>query len=510
MAMKGRRAGLLITLLIAIVALWPALLNGGPFYMADTPSYFRGAASVFFKFLQVKTQWTAEFLRLYQADAGPAAAPPAPVTGTNAAAESPVTLSGRSVYYGILLYSGYLAGSVWIVVAVQCLLSAACIVLTARLIGRALGQEIPPATVLLIGVVTAAATSLGYFAGYLMPDLFTGLAALALANLLFLSPWLERLEKPFWWAVLAYSLLVHSTILMMGVAIVLLWAIYGVFRRSRFDFRPILGVGVCIAIGALGQVAFNQGVRLMTGYPPVRPPFIAMRLIADGPGYSYLQEHCTKERYIYCRTLAHPPLPSDTLLWSADPNVSLFRGLPPDDQRISASEQPSFVAAVTAERPVEVITDAVRDSVMQMLTFDIAVNFNYSDEGRRRFEKTIPAQSLHSIEQTRAYDGTMPTAFAQGSTALLSAISLLFFLVFIARENRPERQPLRGYCLCIVAAILINAAICGALSGPKGRYQMRLVWILPVVAAALISRPSRYMRPKTNPPVLEQRGEETA
>jgi hypothetical protein len=511
MAMKGRKAGLVVILLIALATLWPAVLNGGPFYMADTPSYFRGAASVLFKLLHVKTQWTAEFFRLYEGDVGAAATSPSAVSSAgDAIGGSPVTLSGRSVYYGLLLYLSYLAGSVWIIAAVQSLLSATCIVSSVALIGRATGREVRAGTVLAIGIVTAGATSLGYFASYLMPDLFTGLAALAVANLLLLSSYLRRPEKWFWWTVLAFSLLAHSTILMMCTAVVLLWAIYAAFSRPRFNFAPLLGVGVCLAIGALGQVAFNQGVKLMTDHPPVRPPFVAMRMIADGPGYAYLQKHCATEHYIYCRTLAHPRLPSDTLLWSADRNVSLFRGLDPDEQRVSAAQQSSFVTAVTEEKPIEVLTTAARDSIVQLLSFDIDVNFNYSDEGRTRFEKTIPTQSLDAMKRTRAYNDTMPTSFVQIFAALLAVASLLLLLLFVARERKEGSQSLRGYCLCIVAAIIINAAICGALSGPKGRYQMRLVWILPVVAGAIVSRSPRHGNASTNSTNVGQSTEEPA
>ena len=33
------------------------------------------------------------------------------------------------------------------------------------------------------------------------------------------------------------------------------------------------------------------------------------------------------------------------------------------------------------------------------------------------------------------------------------------------------------------------AAVCGALSGPHHRYQARVVWLLPLLAAGLLLRP---------------------
>src|SRR5262249_9205064 len=37
--------------------------------------------------------------------------------------------------------------------------------------------------------------------------------------------------------------------------------------------------------------------------------------------------------------------------------------------------------------------------------------------------------------------------------------------------------------LLLIGVVLVNAAICGMLSGPFARYQARLIWIVPVGAA---------------------------
>ena len=47
----------------------------------------------------------------------------------------------------------------------------------------------------------------------------------------------------------------------------------------------------------------------------------------------------------------------------------------------------------------------------------------------------------------------------------------------------------RRLVLFALAALLLNAAICGALSGPYPRYQARVVWLLPLLATALALRP---------------------
>ena len=475
-----RRLAPFVILLTALAMLWPALVNGGPFFMADTPSYVRAAASGFFKVLGIRTGWTEEYLRLYaSAGAGAASGPAAP---SQYAGQIPVTLSGRSIFYGAFVYLSELAGTLWIVVAVQSLLAGASIWLTVEAVGRTSGGRIGQPVQLLIGLGAAVLTPAAFFAGYLMPDIFGGFALLAAANLLFLWQWQSRAVRAFWFALLAYSMLVHSLNLLMVAAVAILSFAYGRAQGLRLSGTAFAGIGVCVVIAALGQAAFGQAVTAMTGAGPVRPPFLAMRLIADGPGFAYLERHCGTEKYVYCRVLDGRKRHSDTLLWSKDPKVSLFRGLLPDEQRLSSAQQSHFVAAVFRERPLQVLGDAARNTALQLVSFDLT-GFNYSTGNRDRFRDTVPPGLFGEMTRTRAYENSMPTSAVAALSALVAALSFVLLVGFVA-ANGPERRSLRGFILCLLAGIFINAALCGALSGPKSRYQMRLVWVLPVAAAA--------------------------
>jgi peptidoglycan/LPS O-acetylase OafA/YrhL len=51
----------------------------------------------------------------------------------------------------------------------------------------------------------------------------------------------------------------------------------------------------------------------------------------------------------------------------------------------------------------------------------------------------------------------------------------------------------------VVALLVVNAAVCGALSGPFARYQARMVWLFPMAAGLLVAglRPRRRPTPAT-------------
>ena len=484
----GRRWFLpLVAGLIALAALWPAAVNGGPFFMADTPSYARGAASGFFKVFGIKTDWTNEYLRVYAGSPVPLQVSEDSAEGPSVPGEKPVTLSGRSIFYGVVLYLSHLAGSLWIIVLLQSALAAGCIVLTAQAISRAVGTRMPASSLILIGLLVIFGTPMAFFAGYLMPDIFGGFALLATASILFLWRNLSRAERIFWLAVLAYSLLVHSVNLMLVGGLIVASIVFAWWRRIGVNRHQLGGLVACLALALLGQSAFGLAVKSMTGAAPVRPPFVAMRLIDDGPGYRYLEEHCSTERYIYCRVLAQSKLKSDVLLWSKDGRISLFRGLSPDEQRLSAAQQSKFVKAVLADRPAEVIGGAIGNTFGQALQLDLN-GFNYSRENRGRFRETIPTELFEPLSETRAYRNVMPTRPTEILSALTVILSILFLCFFVVAARSDEGiDRLRAYCLCVLAGIALNAAICGALSGPKGRYEMRVIWILPLIAGAVAS-----------------------
>ena len=107
-------AGLVLLLTAWISLLWPAAMNGQPFLLHDTTAYIRGAAFPVETLLGFKTEWSA---------AEPAAVAQTQIASVHAHAASSVAdktvYSGRSVYYGSLLFWGYLIGGLWVPALLQ-------------------------------------------------------------------------------------------------------------------------------------------------------------------------------------------------------------------------------------------------------------------------------------------------------------------------------------------------------------------------------------------------------
>ena len=107
---KGQFSSLAAVLIVTAILLWPAYVNGEPFYMPDTSSYLRGADAAIHRLTGESSVWTQEYLRRY---------PSGPGKSEVAASAAPVVLAGRSIYYGSALYAAQWFGNFWAVAVLQ-------------------------------------------------------------------------------------------------------------------------------------------------------------------------------------------------------------------------------------------------------------------------------------------------------------------------------------------------------------------------------------------------------
>ena len=477
---KQRLRDLAAIIAVALALLWPAFVNGEPFYMADTPSYLRGADGAVHELTGASSAWSDELQKRF-ADGAPAVQSAA---APHASAEPAVVLKGRSIYYGALLYAAQWLGNFWAVAILQALLCAVAIMSTVATSRRAMGRETTRVFAVGVGVPLAAFTPMAYFASYLLPDVFGGLGLLAVGHLLFFWQQQSRASRLFWFALLALATLFHTANILLVTLLALAGAI-GVALRLPASKQGLAAIASTVVIGLLGQFAFSWGVEHATGAAPVRPPFLAARIIDDGPGYDYLREHCPEIRLIFCRSVGFRTRESATLLWSDDPHEGIFQALPPAGQRLAAAQQTAFLMGVAKERPFELIRSSARAFLRQLGYFELE-SFNYTGSNNVYFRHKLPEPFLDHARHSRAYQQKMPVTFVEWATVASVLASLVLVALTVRAIVRRERKltPVTAFLLLLVLGILINAAICGAFSTPRGRYQMRLIWVLPLAALA--------------------------
>ena len=114
--------------------------------------------------------------------------------------------------------------------------------------------------------------------------------------------------------------------------------------------RPRASAAAFTIIGAvLAAIAVNAGyaayVQAKTGDELRRPPFLAMRVIADGPGREYLRAACGKNGvdWTLCQFKSRPNVDSQDMLWSDDRSKGIFNVTTFENRLKMEQEESGFV-----------------------------------------------------------------------------------------------------------------------------------------------------------------------
>ncbi len=477
----------LAVLLAAIALCWAALVNGQPFFHPDTQAYVRGPDVAISKLLgeQFGTDWARKAPVAPDARADGAMADAQAASAT----DDDEVLAGRSLYYGLLAYLGQVTGGFWPTVLVQGLAVALVAEITLRAAGvkdlRAYGGAIAG-----LALVTPASL----FVSLLMPDVWAGIAIVALASLFAFGGRLRLLDVAMLGGLLVFAAMAHNSHLLIIAAVtglgLLLWAA----RRFRgADVRVGLAAGaLAMAAAVAGTVAFNAMVERTAGKPPITPPFLTARVIEDGPGARFVKERCREGQFEVCRYAHRLPLAVDDFLWVQDPEGGVFETVGTEARRRLSEEQARFALAAVTAYPLEQAAATTRNVVLQLTTLELK-DFTYKPSLKQTFEGQLPESHLRRMTGALAWAEAWPLGMLQ---AVHAAVFCLAGLTVAWLALRPQarvgwpaeietRTALLLFTALIIGGVLANGTICGALSALHGRYQARVAWALPLVAMTL-------------------------
>ena len=461
-----------LSLLAALAFLWPALVNGMPFLFYDTPGYLGGANALAHGLFGAPLDWKA----------------------------APVML-GRSIYYGSFLYGSLAVAGFWPAAILQAALAGVCVVtflryfLPMRASGVILGAAIA-------GLVLLACTTLPFFATFMMPDLFSGLALLGATALLLFWKRDGWRRRSFWIGVTAAAALFHPTNVPILLSVVVVCILFNFILEVP---RPWLSAAIVLlaaSTGIAGEAVFSAGVDHAMGQPPIRPPFVTARLTADGPGTRYLHDTCPKNGFLLCRYVSRLPLPSDYFLWSKSSADGVFRAIPPAQRRQLAAEETRFVIATLLHLPGQTISKFFEGAYKQMNRTGLN-EFNYGWIERNFFKNNLPPDVYDQTTSTRAFILKVPAYEIARFTREIAILS--FFICLWTMFDRRIPKPLRMAVAMILCGIIVNAFLCGGLSGAHDRYQARVIWLVPWIA--YLSLLARFFGPKATPEPAVQSAE---
>ncbi len=488
-----------IWMLLVLAFMWPAIYNGQAIAFFDTITYARGADTGILAALHHRSHWSSPRRSPANASAPSSQSPP-PATASSD--EDRTVLTGRSPFYGALVYVGDLFGGFWLTVVLQ----AVAVVAAITLIFSAL--RIPRAYLLPVGVALALLSSLPFYVSFLMPDIFTGIAIAGSAVLLAPTADLRRWELAAWWLLLSAGALFHDTNLLILCSLLVAATAIRALTGSRANWAGVLAISLAIMIGILGQIAFVLGIKRWVGVPPISPPFLTARLVDDRTAVKYLRATCPGNGFQVCSFLDRLPMPADDFLWLTRPGAGVFSTASPEEKHRLSAEQFRLARAVFAFDPAGQLLASLHNAAHQLVSIGLW-EFEYDEKEKSTFDQRLPGDLLPRLHASNAYRGRMPIATYEKILIATFYWSVCFIAAVLGWPRLRQALLPPAYLsvvLWMLVGVLVNAVVCGVLSGPHERYSSRVQWLLPLAAMLMFAALARTSRRFESPSRTEAHG----
>lgn len=407
--------------------------------------------------------------------------------------------ASRSPFYGFFLFLGSHLGTLWLVAAMQALVAAWLLRVTVRTVLPGAGAS---CFWILVGALAAGST-LPFFASYAMPDVFGGLAILGTILILIGADRLSTVEKIAVWILLTVSVAFHKS----NALVLLALTAFGGLRLAAVPVprRVVLGragtIVTAAAAAAFATSAYQALYQRDTGNPQGGVPFLMARLLIDGPGKKYLAAVCPGGASpTLCRFKDRPMVDEYDVLWSTDADGVFGAADYATRVQLERDEVPFVLGAIRFD-PWGTVVTAGQNWWAQFMMFFVDDMIMHPGQLLRCYVRPDILAVQHILPGVAPADRragdcqrhrVRPLLELHAAVYVLS-ILLLGFAWYRARETVRSLPADRGEetrnlrmlwlgCSLLLAALVINAAVCGILSGPFPRYQARAAWLIPMFA----------------------------
>ncbi|WP_428531473.1 hypothetical protein [Rhodopila sp.] len=454
----------------AALLLWPALWNGYPIVFADSGTYLSQA-------IEHYAGWD------------------------------------RPVFYSLFMLPLHATISVWPVIVAQALLAAWVLWLVAEALGLfagAPGRVWGIAFVAGVGLLSAC-TWLPWLVCQLMPDLFTPLLVLAIWLLAWVPERLSPRQRVAMAALAGCMIATQMSSLPLACVLLALGAITSGARSGRLrpasvtiatgSAPPRLSAGrswllivLPPALAVLGLCGVNLAAHKRFAISPFGNVFLLARVIYDGPGMAALRQDCPARQWCLCRFLDRFPANSDDFLWTEDSPLRRAGG-----PKVVSREAGAIITAALLADPLGEARAALGNGLEQLTRFASGDGLNawpiqVSPVIERHFPPREQAEYAAARQQTGSLAMPPVLAFLHRIFGLTGILCCALLLPVAIRR----RAACTGLLLTVLVALPLSAMITGSLSAPHDRYQARIMWLPPFVAAlsTLCLRPQVSLRPR--------------
>jgi hypothetical protein len=377
----------------------------------------------------------------------------------------------RSTMFGLYLHFGE-DSHFWINLGIQALATLWILQLVLRVFGMT-----RPSRLAIVSGVLMLTTALPWLASLLLTDIFAGLSVLSLFILVLHGDRISAAERTLLFVFTAFAAATHSATLAVLLGLCCAGWLVRPWLRPRIAITGLVQGSLTIAVGAAMLLAANFALSGQLAWTPGGAGIPFGRMLQDGIVARYLRDHCPEQKLKLCPYRNQLPASADEFLWgnSMFNTLGRFQGLNDEMGFItlhSLAEYPAWQAeaaiVATAQQLGEVATGE-GSTVWIPHTYGIIEHYMPAQLPAMRAAR----QQRHELDFTVINRIHVPVALG----------SMLAVVVICAAAIRRRRlDDLTLLAATVGLALLGNAFVCGAISGPHDRYGARMVWIATLVA----------------------------
>ena len=384
----------------------------------------------------------------------------------------------RSFIYSLGILPWHWNITLWPVVVLQAIITAWLI----WLVVRSIFQRDSVTLYLILTLTLAILTSVGWFVCLIMPDILAPALCLSIYLLIFASDSLSRTERIgviliTWWAIASHASHLILAVWMCVALTVVVFLQSRLIRRSLKTIAPLVCIVMAAVIAQLTLHGYLYGTPTLNGD---RPPFLMARIIADGPGKTYLQQHCANLDWAICDHVNKLPDDEDDFFWAKD---GVWQTADHTDQQRMLHEEVPLVLATLYAYPRQQIAVSASNFWRQLTTYYLGA-FDATDYISEDIGDVLPRGRSTYLNTRQAKDALPTEAFStiQQWTVITSLLVIIALTTYTWRRS----PRLAGLTIVIICTVIPNAFITGVLSGIDDRYQSRVIWLLPFLAGLFI------------------------
>ena len=363
------------------------------------------------------------------------------------------------------------------VIASQALITSVVMLITFHCL-----QRTKPRSALILAIFLTIATSLPWFVGWIMPDFFLGIGLLSAYVLICHYYSLNDSKRIFLLAIFVSTNLVHYSNTPVLVSTILLFLVFNLIYRTN-NKSIIIRSAILIFI-SLAALTANY---LYTKSYSLKSPtahFLVNRLVDDGIIQKLLNEHCINNNYILC---PYKDNVKPSYLWSD--KTSPFRLI--GGFKSSTEESWKMILDSLKYYPLDHFSSSTRITIKQLFSFNTGDGLKAYDKKRGIYKVIKQSYNAEFIDFTtsRQLQGELKKTLSFTTPIHNVVVGVSFLtLIFSLFYRKDYTNGTFVLTIFILSALVSNAAICGIFSGAYDRYQSRIIWLVPFVAAIIILR----------------------